>query len=70
MLLDVVPDELDQHVGHLLALSCRGGFEGVVQSNFNVQIHALDLALAALFALLARFGLGRCGHSYAHLPER
>ena len=43
MLRDVLLDVLDQHVGHVLALGGGGGLEGVVQIDFDVQIHALHL---------------------------
>jgi hypothetical protein len=57
VLRDVVLDELQQHVGHTFALCGRGGFEGIVQFNFNIQIHSFDLRFFS-FA------------DYAHLPSR
>lgn len=41
MLGDIVLDELHQDRRHIHALGRGGGLEGVVEADFNVDIHAL-----------------------------
>jgi hypothetical protein len=41
VLLDILLNELKQNVGHLLALRGSGGFERVVQIDFDIQVHPL-----------------------------
>ena len=43
VLVDVVLDELQQHVGHVQALGCGDGLEAVVQLDGYVQVHAFHL---------------------------
>jgi hypothetical protein len=43
VLRDILLDELEQDVGHVLAAGSGGRLEGVVEADFNVQIHAFDL---------------------------
>ena len=40
---DVALDEVHQHVGHVLALAGGCGLEGVVQLDWDIQIHSLHL---------------------------
>ena len=51
---NIVLDELQQDIGHVLAPDCRGRLEGVVQINFDIDVQAFNLL----------FGYG------SHLPVR
>src|SRR5437763_15989382 len=42
VLLDVVPDELQQYSGHGLALGCRDRLEVGVEFRLHVQVHLLE----------------------------
>src|SRR5439155_17395076 len=42
VLLDVVPDELQQDVGHGLALGRRDCLKVVVELHFDVQVHLFE----------------------------
>jgi hypothetical protein len=42
MLGDVAPDELQQYGRHICALGRGCGLEGIVQTNFNVDIHSFE----------------------------
>src|SRR5438067_12629196 len=45
VLLDVVPDELQQYSGHGLALGCRDRLEPGVEFHLHVEVHLLDSVL-------------------------
>ena len=51
VLRDILLDELQQHVGHVLPLGGGGRLEGVVQLNGYVQIHSLHLLFLRLLDL-------------------
>ena len=43
MVIDIILDERQKHVSHILALRCRDGLEPVVQLKRNIQIHSFYL---------------------------
>ena len=52
MLADVLFDELQQNVGHVLAAGGDGRLEGVVQVDVDVQVHAFHLVFVFQLAHL------------------